>query len=103
FYKEELDGETTTHVAMMATRKGISRFEVFKELADTSAELYERILRILEDSPRPGSGSMAGMACRDDVGTLGFSRAREAFKQFAAGYILFHLLSERYWLMEVGL
>ncbi|KAF8834117.1 terpenoid synthase, partial [Paxillus ammoniavirescens] len=100
FYKEELVEESTNFIAMIATRKGISRVEAFEELAGNTVELYRRIISILEDSPQPGLGSMTGMACRDNEGT---SRAREAFKQFAAGFILFHLSSERYRLMEVGL
>ncbi|KAF8837333.1 terpenoid synthase [Paxillus ammoniavirescens] len=100
FYKEELVEESTNFIAMIAARKGISRVEAFEELAGNTVELYRRIVSILEDSPQPGLGSMTGMAFRDNEGTL---RAREAFKQFAAGFILFHLSSERYRLMEVGL
>ncbi|KIJ15172.1 hypothetical protein PAXINDRAFT_77896, partial [Paxillus involutus ATCC 200175] len=81
FYKEELAGESTNRVGTIAARKGISRVEAFEELADTSVELYETILSILEDSPR---------AC-------------EAFKQFTVGYAAFHTTFERYQLVEVGL
>ncbi|KIJ11834.1 hypothetical protein PAXINDRAFT_101514 [Paxillus involutus ATCC 200175] len=107
FYKEELDGESNTHVATMAARKGISKVEAFEELTDTSVELYQGILSILEGSPRSASGLTKGMDNREREGgtqaTPSFSRASKAFKQFAAGYFAFHFSSERYRLMEVGL
>ncbi|KIJ11854.1 hypothetical protein PAXINDRAFT_83937, partial [Paxillus involutus ATCC 200175] len=81
FYKEELDGESTNHVTTIAARKGISRVEAFEELADTSVELYQRILSILDGLPP----------------------AREAFTHFVEGYFAFYFSSKRYRLMEVGL
>ncbi|KAF9226094.1 terpenoid synthase, partial [Gyrodon lividus] len=88
YYKEELDGETANQISMMAARKGISKVEAFEELADTSGELYGRIVSILEDG---------------NDGTPGFSRACEAFKQFVVGYVGFHASLERYRLREVTL
>ncbi|KIJ11831.1 hypothetical protein PAXINDRAFT_137577 [Paxillus involutus ATCC 200175] len=82
FYKEELAGESTNHVATIAARKGISRVEAFEELVDTSVELYERIVSTLQGSPRS---------------------AREAFEQFVVGYVGFHTSLTRYRLTEVGL
>jgi len=107
FYKEELDGESTNHVTTIAARKGISRVEAFEDLADTSVELYQRILSILDGLPPSGSGSMKGVDNWEREGdaevTRGFSRAREAFTHFVEGYFAFYFSSKRYRLMEVGL
>ncbi|KIK91721.1 hypothetical protein PAXRUDRAFT_830584 [Paxillus rubicundulus Ve08.2h10] len=103
FYKEELAGESTNHVATIAARKGVSRVEAFEELADTSAELYERIVSTLGGEPRSYSGAGVQQGCEGhNVGTRNFSRAREAFEQFVAGYVGFHTSLARYRLTEVG-
>ncbi|KAF9237727.1 isoprenoid synthase domain-containing protein [Melanogaster broomeanus] len=81
FYKEELAGEPTNQISAMAACKGVSKVAALEELVDTSGELYERIVSILEVPPR--------------------SRACEAFKLWTRGYFLFHASLERYRLMEV--
>ncbi|KAF9236671.1 hypothetical protein BU15DRAFT_76769 [Melanogaster broomeanus] len=54
FYKEELAGESTNQISAMAARKGVSKVE---QLVDTSGELCERIIGILDVSPRSRSRS----------------------------------------------
>ncbi|KAF8836439.1 terpenoid synthase [Paxillus ammoniavirescens] len=88
FYKEELAGERTNYIAILAARQGISRIEAFEQVGDLCTKLFEKIVIILEDS---------------NEGAPGFSRAREAFEQYVEGMVAFHLSCDRYRLMEVGL
>ncbi|KIK91716.1 hypothetical protein PAXRUDRAFT_830574 [Paxillus rubicundulus Ve08.2h10] len=116
FYKEELDGESNTHIAMMADQKGISRLVALEEFADIAVDMHGRVISILEGSSRSdlgagigswGPGDDNGVDNQEREGDAGViphvSRASEAFKHFAAGYFLFHLSAGRYRLMEVGL
>jgi hypothetical protein len=101
FYKEELAGESNNQISMIAARKGISRVEALEELADTTGELYERIVSILDGSPSSGAGISDREGGND--ATRGLSRACEAFKQYVKGYVRFHTSLERYRLTELGL
>ncbi|KAF8837336.1 terpenoid synthase [Paxillus ammoniavirescens] len=115
FYKEELDGESNTHIAMMAAQKGISRVEALEEFADIAVDMYRRVVGILEGSSQSGlgegvgswgPGDKSGVDNQERDGGTGViprsSRGIEAFKHFAAGYFVFHLSAGRYRLMEVG-
>ncbi|KAF8842617.1 terpenoid synthase [Paxillus ammoniavirescens] len=88
FYKEELIGERTNYIAILAARQGISRMEAFEQVGDHCANLFEKIVIILENSNKSA---------------LRFSRVREAFVQYVEGTVAFHLSCDRYRLTEVGL
>ena len=81
FYKEELVGETTNQVSTLAARTKKSKLETFGELAETTVNLYKRVVKILEGSPE---------SC-------------EAFKHYTAGYVYFHTSIPRYRLEDLDL
>ena len=81
FYKEELAGENSNHISMVAVRSKVSKLEAFKQEAETVTDLYWRILRILE----------------------GCTEACHAFRSFVVGYFHFHFSVERYKLADLDL
>lgn len=79
FYKEELAGETVNQISTLAAGNKESHLKAFESLSDIAVGHYRKIMKILE----------------------GYPQACEAFKHFGAGYIDFHVSSERYKLGEV--
>lgn len=81
FYKEELAGENNNMISIIAARNKESKFQAFKQVAQTVMCLYDRIVMILERSPE---------ACN-------------AFKRFVTGFYDFHFAVERYKLADLDL
>ena len=79
FYKEELAGENDNRISLLAARNKESHLKVFESLSEIAVGHYKKIVKILEGSPS----------------------AYEAFKHLSAGYIDFHLSSERYKFAEL--
>lgn len=78
FYKEELAGETGNYIGDRATVCGKSTSETLHELVGETVDIVERIRSI-----------------------LGEGEARNAWENFAKGYVTFHVYSPRYRLHEV--
>ncbi|KAG9312187.1 isoprenoid synthase domain-containing protein [Chiua virens] len=74
FYKEELAGEITNRISTMAACDKDTPLGSFVKLAKLAVDRYHKLVEILEGSPA---------AC-------------EQIKGFCAGYLDFHLSSERY-------
>lgn len=81
FYKEELEGESVNFITMSANENGISKIEALKQLADTTAECYQRGVQLLKSCPE----------------------ALNAFQSFCVGFFAFHSLSVRYKLNDLDL
>jgi len=79
FYKEELAGETTNQISIVAVRSKTSKLDVFNALTETTVDIFESAVEILKGSPE---------AC-------------EAFKKFATGLVRFHTSVGRYRLAEL--
>lgn len=81
FYKEELAGENTNQISIMAARSGESKLETLKRMAGSVVDLHGTIVKILDGSRE---------AC-------------DAFKSFVVGYFDFHFTVERYKLADLDL
>lgn len=81
FFKEELAGETLNYVSMSAKANGINKLQALKKLADETAQCYQRASQLLQSIPE----------------------AWDAFREFAVGYVEFHVLSVRYKLDQLDL
>ncbi|KAF5346860.1 hypothetical protein D9756_010553 [Leucocoprinus leucothites] len=81
FYKEEFEGESVNFVSMSAKENGNTKVEALKQLADATAECYERAVQLLQSSPE----------------------ALNAFRGFCIGFVAFHSLSVRYKLNNLDL
>lgn len=83
FYKEELRGETTNQVSLMAQREGISKLCCLKMLSEGSIERIQRSKDVLASFPD----------------------AQQSFHfcEFLNGYLNFHFREPRYKLHELNL
>ena len=80
-YKEELAGETTNRISIIAACNKSSKLDALNALVKTTSDGFERAVEILNGSPE---------AC-------------ETFKKFATGLIRFHISVARYRLAELEL
>lgn len=78
YYKESQGGETGTYVLNYAAIHEITQDEALERIIDYTIALVHRVRRI-----------------------LGEGKARDAWESFAAGYIRYHLRTERYRLVEI--
>ena len=81
FYKEELAGETTNQISMVAARNKTSKLDALNALAETTMDIVENTIEILNESPE---------AC-------------EIFMKFVIGLVHFHTSVGRYRLAELAL
>ncbi|KAF8557707.1 terpenoid synthase [Imleria badia] len=81
FYKEELAGETTNRISILAACNKSSKLDALDALVKTTSDGFESAVEILSACPE----------------------ARETFKKFAAGLIRFHISVGRYRLAELEL
>ena len=81
FYKEELIGESTNYVSVVASISHTSKLDVLKMLIDKTVAAYNRTTESLSSNPK----------------------ALEAFRLFAYGYVEFHASDPRYKLSELNL
>lgn len=68
FYKEELDGEITNRISLLAQARQCSKLEMFEYTVQEALKSHKVVLKILEEKPR----------------------AMEAYKTFMHGYVWFH-------------
>lgn len=81
FYKEDLAGETTNQISIVAACNQTSKLDALNALAETTADLFEKAAEMLDGSPE---------AC-------------ESFKKFATGFVRFHISVGRYRLADLEL
>ena len=82
FYKEELAGETTNQISIMAAHNKTSKLDALNALVETTANIFENAVEILNGSPA---------ACA-------------TFKKFAMGLVRFHIFAKkRYRLADLKL
>ncbi|OJA09034.1 hypothetical protein AZE42_09695 [Rhizopogon vesiculosus] len=51
YYKEELEGDTTTYVARLAVSRGLTKLDVLHEVIDKTAQAHHNILESLKAHP----------------------------------------------------
>ncbi|KII85802.1 hypothetical protein PLICRDRAFT_178118 [Plicaturopsis crispa FD-325 SS-3] len=81
FYKEELAGEFTNQVSLMADCRGITKVEALRLLEDEVVSAHDRVVDILAQH----------------------EGALDAWLKFRHGYVAFHSLAKRYRLDELEL
>ncbi|KAG2064654.1 terpenoid synthase [Suillus decipiens] len=79
YYKEEIEGDSTNYLSLMAASRGLAKQEALCELIDKTVRAYYNVLEFLR--PRP--------------------EAYDAYVAFFDGYVKFHATLRRYKLEEV--
>jgi hypothetical protein len=79
FYKEELAHDALNHITVVSRIGGISKMEVFEQVANDAVQAHERVCKILEAD----------------------QEAYEVWQKFKDGYVGFHTSSKRYLLDDL--
>lgn len=79
YYKEEMEGENTNYLSLMAASRTSTKQDALLEMIETTVQAHHNILEYL----RPGS------------------EAYDAYVSFFEGYVKFHAALKRYKLKDI--